>query len=70
MRNGNPIHLTPIEYRLLSDLIANPDCVLTRRQLLKNVWGPAHVEDRVRAGTWNVWRKRWPTAITKRCITC
>ena len=44
-RNGSPIHLTPIEYRLLSYLIANPDCVLTHRQLLKNVWGPAHVED-------------------------
>ena len=44
-RNGSPIHLTPIEYRLLSYLIANPDCVLTHRQLLKNVWGPTHVED-------------------------
>ena len=44
-RNGSPIHLTPIEYRLLSYLIGNPDCVLTHRQLLKNVWGPTHVED-------------------------
>jgi len=44
-RDGSPIHLTPIEYRLLSYLIANPDCVLTHRQLLKNVWGPAHVEN-------------------------
>jgi len=44
-RNGVPIHLTPIEYRLLSYLIGNPDCVLTHRQLLKNVWGPSHVED-------------------------
>ena len=37
--------MTPIEYRLLSYLIANPDCVLTHRQLLKNVWGPGHVDD-------------------------
>ena len=44
-RDGAPLHLTPIEYRLLSYLIANPDCVLTHRQLLKNVWGPGHVED-------------------------
>jgi two-component system KDP operon response regulator KdpE len=44
-KDGSPIHLTPIEYRLLSYLIANPDCVLTHRQLLKNVWGPAHVEN-------------------------
>ncbi|MBL8394312.1 MAG: two-component system response regulator KdpE [Candidatus Accumulibacter sp.] len=44
-RDGSPIHLTPIEYRLLTYLITNPDCVLTHRQLLKNVWGPAHVED-------------------------
>jgi len=44
-RDGAPLHLTPIEYRLLSYLVANPDCVLTHRQLLKNVWGPGHVED-------------------------
>ncbi len=44
-RNGAPIHLTPIEYRLLAYLIANPDCVLTHRQLLKNIWGPSHAED-------------------------
>lgn len=44
-RNGVPIHLTPIEYRLLSYLIGNPDCVLTHRQLLTSVWGPSHRED-------------------------
>ncbi|MBK7954347.1 MAG: two-component system response regulator KdpE [Candidatus Accumulibacter sp.] len=44
-RNGSPIHLTPIEYRLLTCLIANPDCVLTHLQLLNSVWGPAHEED-------------------------
>ncbi|MBL8535360.1 MAG: winged helix-turn-helix domain-containing protein, partial [Betaproteobacteria bacterium] len=37
--------LTPIEYRLLAYLAANPDCVLTHRQILKAVWGPHHVED-------------------------
>jgi len=40
-----PIHLTPIEYRLLSLLIANAGKVLTHRQILREVWGPAHSED-------------------------
>ncbi len=43
-RGGAEVHLTPIEYRLLSHLIANAGKVLTHRQLLKAVWGPAHVE--------------------------
>ncbi len=37
-------HLTPIEYRLLTVLIANPGKVLTHRQLLREVWGPSFVE--------------------------
>jgi two-component system, OmpR family, KDP operon response regulator KdpE len=44
-KNGQPLHLTPIEFRLLAYLVANPDCVLTHRQLLKAVWGPSHAED-------------------------
>lgn len=44
-KNGQQIHLTPIEFRLLAYLIANPDSVLTHRQLLKAVWGPSHIED-------------------------
>ncbi len=43
-RGGEDVHLTPIEYRLLSHLIGNAGKVLTHRQLLKAVWGPAHVE--------------------------
>jgi two-component system KDP operon response regulator KdpE len=43
-RGGEPVHLTPIEYRLLTTLIANAGKVLTHRQLLKEVWGPAYVE--------------------------
>jgi len=42
---GEDIHLTPIEFRLLAYLLANPDTVLTHRQLLKAVWGPSHIED-------------------------
>jgi len=44
-RDGEPLHLTPIEYRLLSHLAAQPDRVVTHRQLLKAVWGPGHAED-------------------------
>ena len=43
-RNGQPVHLTAIEYRLLVALIANAGKVITHRQLLREVWGPTHVE--------------------------
>jgi two-component system, OmpR family, KDP operon response regulator KdpE len=39
------VHLTPIEFRLLSLLIANAGKVLTHRQILREVWGPAHSDD-------------------------
>jgi two-component system KDP operon response regulator KdpE len=41
---GQNLHLTPIEYRLLSVLIRNAGKVLTHRQLLKDVWGPAYAD--------------------------
>jgi two-component system KDP operon response regulator KdpE len=44
LRNGTTVHLTPIEYRLLSLLAGNAGKVLTHRQLLRDVWGPSHVE--------------------------
>jgi len=44
-RDGQPLHLTPIEYRLLTHLVAQPDRVITHQQLLKAVWGPGHAED-------------------------
>ena len=43
-RAGGEVHLTPIEYRLLSVLMANAGRVLTHRQLLREVWGPSHAE--------------------------
>jgi len=43
-RAGEPIHLTPIEYRLLCALYASAGRVLTHRQLLREVWGPGHAE--------------------------
>jgi two-component system KDP operon response regulator KdpE len=43
-KNGAEVHLTPIEYRLLTTLITNAGRVLTHRQLLREVWGPSHAE--------------------------
>ncbi|MCC7087503.1 MAG: response regulator [Pirellulales bacterium] len=39
------IHLTPIEYKLLTTLIRHAGKVLTHRQLLKQVWGPDQVQE-------------------------
>jgi len=44
-RGGAALHLTPIEYRLLTHLASHPDRVLTHPQLLRAVWGPSHSED-------------------------
>ncbi|WP_020204626.1 MULTISPECIES: two-component system response regulator KdpE [Cupriavidus] len=43
-RAGEDVHLTPIEYRLLAVLIAHRGKVMTHRELLREVWGPAHSE--------------------------
>lgn len=44
-RGGEPLHLTPIEYKLLVHLATQPDRVITHRQLLAAVWGPGHADD-------------------------
>lgn len=44
-RAGVTLHLTPIEYRLLTHLAAHPEKVLTHQQLLRAVWGPGHASD-------------------------
>jgi len=44
-RDGQPIHLTPIEFRLIAALARHVDKVVTHRQLLAEVWGPAHERD-------------------------
>ncbi|HTO51312.1 MAG TPA: response regulator [Burkholderiales bacterium] len=36
--------LTPIEWRLLTALVKHAGMVVTHRQLLRDVWGPAYVE--------------------------
>jgi len=43
--SSEALHLTPIEYKLLTYLASQPDRVITHAQLLKAVWGPGHAED-------------------------
>ncbi|HOX90632.1 MAG TPA: response regulator [Burkholderiaceae bacterium] len=43
-RAGHDVHLTPTEFRLLARLVRQAGQVVTHRQLLADVWGPAHVE--------------------------
>ena len=43
-RGDEEIHLTPTEYRMLTVLVTHAGRVLTHRQLLKEVWGPSHID--------------------------
>lgn len=42
-RNGETVRLTNREYRLLATLAAHRGKVMTHRELLRDVWGPAYV---------------------------
>ena len=44
-RDGESIHLSPIEFDLLRVLARNRGRLLTHRQLLTEVWGPEYAED-------------------------
>jgi two-component system KDP operon response regulator KdpE len=44
-RGGETIRLSPREYDLLAKLVEGGGRVLTHRQLLTSVWGPANVDD-------------------------
>jgi two-component system KDP operon response regulator KdpE len=39
------VHLSPIEYKLLTTLAAHAGKVVTQRQLLREVWGPAYTAE-------------------------
>jgi two-component system KDP operon response regulator KdpE len=43
--DGQEVHLTPIEHKLLATLVQHAGKVLTHRQLLREVWGPAYVTE-------------------------
>lgn len=42
LREGEPIHLTRLEFRLLTALVRGHGKVITHRQLLLDVWGPGY----------------------------
>jgi two-component system KDP operon response regulator KdpE len=62
-RDGDEIHLTPIEFRLLAVLIQNRGRLLTHNALLQQVWGVAYIDARqtLRAHIANLRRKIEPT---------
>jgi two-component system, OmpR family, KDP operon response regulator KdpE len=43
--NEQEVHLTPIEYKLLTVLIQNAGKVVTHNQLLKEAWGPSYTKE-------------------------
>jgi len=44
-RHGEQLHLTPIEFDLLSKLAEHPGRLVTHRQLLQEVWGPGYEDE-------------------------
>jgi len=44
-RGGDPVRLSPKEYDLLAKLAVADGKVLTHKELLVSLWGPAHVDD-------------------------
>jgi two-component system, OmpR family, KDP operon response regulator KdpE len=45
IRDGQPVKLTPKEFELLAVLVRHAGRVVTHRQILAAVWGPAHADD-------------------------
>ncbi|HEV2982014.1 MAG TPA: response regulator transcription factor [Solirubrobacteraceae bacterium] len=45
LRDGEQVHLTPIEFELLRALARNRGRLMTHRKLLQEVWGPQYVDD-------------------------
>ena len=43
-RAGQPVHLTPTEFKLLSTMVRNAGKVLTHTYLLREVWGAGYAE--------------------------
>lgn len=43
--NQSPLHLTPIEFKLLFKLVQKPGKVFSHRQLLNEVWGAEYVDE-------------------------
>jgi two-component system, OmpR family, KDP operon response regulator KdpE len=70
-RDGQPVHLTPIEFDLLRMLMRNRGRLMTHRALLTEVWGPAYASDTqtLRVHVANLRRKIEPDPGAPRYIT-
>jgi two-component system KDP operon response regulator KdpE len=57
--NGDPLALTPTEFKLIGQLATNRGKVLTHADLLRKVWGPEYVDnvDYLRVYIWHLRRK-------------
>jgi two-component system KDP operon response regulator KdpE len=69
-RAGVDVHLTPIEYRLLTALMTRPGRLITHSALLTEVWGPAYADDvaTLRTHIANLRRKVEPSDPARRHI--
>jgi two-component system KDP operon response regulator KdpE len=69
-RAGVDVHLTPIEFRLLTALMRRPGRLLTHSWLLTEVWGPAYADDvaTLRTHIGNLRRKIEPGDASRRHI--
>ncbi|WP_392889034.1 winged helix-turn-helix domain-containing protein [Eubacterium limosum] len=56
--NKNPVHFTPIEYKILEILTQYPGKVVTYDQIIKDIWGPYTNENQtLRVNMANIRRK-------------
>jgi two-component system, OmpR family, KDP operon response regulator KdpE len=60
--NGDPVRLTPTEFKLLAYLVKNAGRILESRQILENVWGFEYIDDvdYLRVYIWHLRRKIEP----------
>lgn len=68
--NGEPLALTPTEFKLLGQLAANRGKVVTHENLLQKVWGPEYVDnvDYLRVYIWHLRRKLNESANDEKII--
>ena len=59
LRSGEPVELTPTEFRILATLMRQPGRVLSARQIVTAVWGADYVEETgyIRRYVWHLRRK-------------
>ncbi|MFQ5613416.1 MAG: response regulator transcription factor [Anaerolineae bacterium] len=60
--NGEPLNLTPTEYRLLEVLMSRPGVVFSQEQLVTAAWGPEYADDTgyIRRYVWHLRQKIEP----------